>query len=37
MSEEKIYTWEEVSKHNSEDNLWLVINGEVYDLTEYAN
>src|SRR5687767_12840585 len=28
---------EEVSKHNKEDDLWLVINGNVYDVTKFAN
>lgn len=27
---------EELSKHNSEQNLWCVINGEIWDLTSFA-
>jgi cytochrome b involved in lipid metabolism len=26
---------EEVNQHNSENSLWVVFNGEVYDLTMY--
>ncbi|KAL5467687.1 hypothetical protein EMCRGX_G031950 [Ephydatia muelleri] len=36
MSEERIITWEEVKKHNSAKSLWVVINGKVYDVTEFA-
>lgn len=28
-------TPEEVSKHNTKDSLWIVINGQVYDLTNF--
>lgn len=34
---ERVITWEEVGKHNSEKDLWVVINDVVYDLTEYSN
>jgi len=27
---------EEVSKHNSLEDLWMVVDGIVYDLTEFA-
>ena len=36
MSEERIITWEEVKKHNSAESLWVVVNGKVYDVTEFA-
>lgn len=35
MSEQKVYTWQEVGKHNTEDNLWIVIHDKVYDVTKY--
>lgn len=30
-------TMDEVAKHNSADDCWSVINGEVYDLTQFAS
>lgn len=27
---------QEVQKHASDDDLWLVVDGNVYDLTEFA-
>lgn len=35
--EGKIYTWAEVGQHNTEKDLWVVINDGVYDLTSYAD
>uniref|UniRef100_A0A7R9XTV7 Cytochrome b5 heme-binding domain-containing protein n=2 Tax=Micromonas pusilla TaxID=38833 RepID=A0A7R9XTV7_MICPS len=31
------YTVSEVAKHDTKDDLWVVIKGKVYDLTEYAD
>ena len=31
----KTYTWEEVRQHNTEDSLWVVMYGRVYDVTEF--
>ncbi|KNC47614.1 cytochrome b5 [Thecamonas trahens ATCC 50062] len=31
------YTLAEVKQHNTEDSLWMVIRGLVYDLTEYLD
>ena len=30
------FTWEEVRKHNTLKDLWLVIEGKVYDVTKYV-
>lgn len=32
-----LLTLEEVSKHNSPEDCWLIINGKVYDVTNYLN
>jgi cytochrome b involved in lipid metabolism len=31
------YTAAQVATHDSEDDLWVVIDGKVYDLTEYVD
>jgi len=34
--EMKVFSWEEVRQHNREDDLWVVFNGEVYDVSSFA-
>lgn len=34
---EKTYTMEEVQAHNSSDDLWIVYNGQVYDVGNYLD
>ncbi len=29
------YSWEEISKHNSVQSLWVVISDTVYDVTKF--
>ncbi|OGM49797.1 cytochrome B5 [Aspergillus bombycis] len=31
----QLFTPEDVSKHNTSDNLWTIINNEIYDLTTF--
>lgn len=33
----KVFTAQEVSQHNKEDDCWLVIDNKVYDVTKYLN
>lgn len=35
--EERQFSVEEIAKHNKADNLWLVIDKKVYDVTAFAN
>lgn len=29
------FTWAEVSKHTTQDDCWIVINGKVFDVTSF--
>ena len=33
----KTFTMEEVSKHNTKDDVWIVVNKKVYDCTDYLD
>jgi cytochrome b involved in lipid metabolism len=33
--EEKVYTFEDVRKHNTSESGWAAIHGNVYDLTKF--
>ncbi|XP_039956656.1 cytochrome b5 [Bactrocera neohumeralis] len=35
--EVKLYSREEISKHNSNKNTWMIIHNNVYDVTEFLN
>ena len=36
MAEEKLFSVEEISKHNSIGDCWIVVDGKVWDITEFA-
>lgn len=33
----KIFSEDEIRKHSTEDDLWIIIDGTVYDLTRFAD
>lgn len=33
----KTYTAQEVAKHNLRNDCWIIVDGEVYDVTEYVD
>ena len=33
----KIFSLDEVAKHKAKDDLWIVVEGDVYDLTKCAS
>lgn len=37
MSSDKLYTWAEVGKHNKDNDIWVVIGDDVYNLTDYSS
>jgi flavocytochrome c len=36
-STKKVYTHEEVAKHTSEDDVWVIVNGQVLDVTKFLS
>lgn len=36
-AEEQLYSLEEVKRHTREEDCWLVINGNVYDVTKFLD
>ncbi len=37
MSETVFYKESEVAKHNTKDDLWIIIHGKVYDVSKYED
>ena len=35
-SEQQMYTWDDVRQHDSVSDKWIVINDDVYNITEWA-
>jgi L-lactate dehydrogenase (cytochrome) len=36
MAEETLVSVEEISKHNTPEDCWIVVDGKVWDITEFA-
>lgn len=36
-AEEHVYTWQEVAKHNTQDDMWVVVADKVYDVTKWVD
>ena len=32
-----VYTMDEVAQHNTDDDIWTVVDGEVFDLTQWRD
>ena len=37
VSNEKEYTWDEIQEHNKDDDVWIVVNNNVYEVTKYLD
>ncbi|KAI5949402.1 CYB5 [Candida jiufengensis] len=37
MSTVKVYDYEEIAKHTTHDDVWVVINGKVYNVSSYID
>ncbi|RKP03190.1 hypothetical protein CXG81DRAFT_24191 [Caulochytrium protostelioides] len=37
MSAPKVYSATDVAAHNSAKDLWIIVRGQVFDLTEFQN
>ena len=37
MAAEPTFTWDEIKKHNKEDDCWVVVSGKVYDVTDFVD
>lgn len=36
-SVDRVYTWEEVAKHNTAESAWVIVKGKVYDVTSWLD
>lgn len=37
MSDVKLFSYEEVAKHNTRNDLWMIVSGKVYDITAFVD
>jgi len=35
-SEQQVYTWDDIRQHDSANEKWIVINNDVYNITDWA-
>ena len=35
-SEQSMFSWEEIKSHDSNNDRWIVIGGQVYDVTDWS-
>ena len=35
MENIKTFSKEDISKHNTENDLWIIINGKIYDVSKF--
>ncbi|OVA00835.1 Cytochrome b5-like heme/steroid binding domain [Macleaya cordata] len=33
----KLFTWQEASEHKTRDDCWVIVDGKVYDVTDYLD
>jgi fatty acid desaturase/predicted heme/steroid binding protein len=33
---DRVFTWQELAEHNSEESAWIAVDGKVYDITEFV-
>jgi L-lactate dehydrogenase (cytochrome) len=36
MAEDRLVSVEEISRHNTPEDCWIVVDGKVWDITEFA-
>ena len=36
QTEPSVFNWDEIKSHDSKQDRWIVIDGEVYDVTNWA-
>ena len=34
--QKQLYTWDEIQQHNKKDDKWVVIEGQIYNITNWA-
>ncbi|KAI9025690.1 putative cytochrome b5 [Hyaloraphidium curvatum] len=37
MADQKVYTWADLEKHNKRSDIWVAIDGRVFDVTKFLD